>query len=50
MEVVEAATAAVTVVVETSTREFSCTARMCRDRFVTVTVLNTGRDLLNLDW
>jgi len=50
VDVVEAASAAVIVLVETtSTREFSCTARMCRDRFVEVTGLNTGRDSLNLD-
>jgi hypothetical protein len=51
VEVVEATAATVTVLVETtSTREFSCTARMCRDRFVEVTGLNTGRDSLNLYW
>ena len=44
------AAAAVTVLVETtSTREFSGTARMCRDRFVEVRGLNTGRDSLSLD-
>jgi len=48
--VVEAAAAAVSVLVETtSTRELSCAARMCRDRFVEVTGLNTGRDSLSLD-
>ena len=50
VEAVEAASLAMTMVVETtSTREFSCTARMCRDRFVEVTGLNTGRDSLSLD-
>lgn len=49
--VVAAAAAALKVLVETtSTREFSCTARMCRDRFVEVTGLNTGRDSFSLDW
>lgn len=44
-----AAAAVLEVLVETSTREFSCTARMCRYRFMEVTGLKTGRDSLSLD-